>query len=108
MKTALNIIKTLGIGRYHILTIWLPLILKKFGTQVIDEMKKLEKTWMTEQDTTNQEVTKLMTSDPKAAQEKADKDSMNRAEKTFKRLKDIESKLEKDSPRSRDKKVKNK
>lgn len=81
---------------------------KKFGTQVIDEMKKLEKTWMTEQDTTNQEVTKLMTSDPKAAQEKADKDSMNRAEKTFKRLKDIESKLEKDSPRSRDKKVKNK
>lgn len=78
---------------------------KKFGTKVIDEVKGLEKTWMTEQEATTKEVAELVTSDPKAAQEKADKVSMDRAEKTFKRLKEIEAKLEKQSPK-KDKKAK--
>lgn len=68
---------------------------KKFGTSVVDEMKELEKTWMTEQDQINKEVSDLQQSDPTAAQEKADQSSMDRAEKTFKRLKEIESKMEK-------------
>lgn len=66
---------------------------KQFGTKVIDEIKELEKTWITEQDQTNKELSQLVQTDPTAAQEKADAVSMARAEKTFKRLKAIEAKL---------------
>ncbi|KHD44685.1 C69 family dipeptidase [Streptococcus hongkongensis] len=76
---------------------------KKFGTSVVDEMKELEKTWMSEQDQTNKEVSGLQQTNPKAAQEKADQVSMDRAEKVFKRLKEIESKMEKQL--SKDKKT---
>lgn len=74
---------------------------KKFGSKVIDEMKSLEKTWMKEQEKNNQEVANLISNDPKAAQEQADQISMDRAEKTFKRLKEIEAKLEKESPKAK-------
>lgn len=78
---------------------------KKIGTEVIDEVKELEKTWMTEQDAANQEVANLVQTDPKAAEEKATSISMERAEKTFKRLKEIEAKLEKESPKKESKKA---
>ncbi|MGT2933729.1 C69 family dipeptidase [Streptococcus catagoni] len=80
---------------------------KKFGTEVIDEMKKLEKTWMTEQETTTKEVSDLVSKDPAAAEEKANKVSMDRAEKTFKRLKEIEKKLVKESKKVKKAKSKN-
>lgn len=70
---------------------------KKFGHQVIDEIKSLEKTWIAEQNKSTKEISDLVASDPKAAQEKADKVSLDRAEKTFKRLKAIEAKLVKES-----------
>lgn len=73
---------------------------KQFGTKVIDEIKELEKTWITEQDQTNKELSQLVQTDPTAAQEKADAVSMDRAEKTFKRLKAIEAKLVKESPKN--------
>lgn len=73
---------------------------KQFGTKVIDEIKELEKTWITEQDQTNKELSQLVQTDPTAAQEKADVVSMARAEKTFKRLKAIEAKLVKESPKN--------
>ncbi|WP_159720909.1 C69 family dipeptidase [Streptococcus halichoeri] len=76
---------------------------KQFGTQVIDEVKQWEKTWMKEQEQTNQELTNLVKSDPQAAAEKETKLSKERAAKTFKRLKEIEARLEKDSSKKDDK-----
>lgn len=70
---------------------------KKYGNHIIDEIKALEKTWMTEQDKSNQELTELVKTDPKAAAEKATNSSKERAEKTFKRLKEIEAKLVKET-----------
>lgn len=52
---------------------------------------------MTEQDKSNQELTELVKTDPKAAAEKATNSSKERAEKTFKRLKEIEAKLVKET-----------
>ncbi|RJG61969.1 C69 family dipeptidase, partial [Streptococcus pyogenes] len=74
---------------------------KPFGTKVIDEMKGLEKTWIAEQDKSTKEISDLVVSDPKAAQEKADKISLDRAEKTFKRLKAIEAKLVEEKPQNK-------
>lgn len=79
---------------------------KKYDTQVIDEIKDLEKTWITEQEQTNKELTELVKTDPKAASEKATTTSKDRAEKAFKRLKEIEAKLVKENPVKKDKDAK--
>ncbi|MGT2887931.1 C69 family dipeptidase [Streptococcus didelphis] len=78
---------------------------KKFGSQVIDDIHGLEKTWMTEQDSTNKEVSDLAKTNPKAAQDKANQVSLERAEKTFKHLKEIEKRLEKESSQNKDSKT---
>ncbi|MEY8462085.1 C69 family dipeptidase [Streptococcus merionis] len=66
-----------------------------FGTEVIDEMKKLESTWINEQEVLNREIVSLSAEE---AVKKADETSLERAEKTFNRLKEIETDLEKRLP----------
>lgn len=67
-----------------------------FGSEVVDEMKALEKDWIDEQSKLNQEILSLSTEE---AIKKADETSLARAESTFKRLKEIEADLEKRLPK---------
>ncbi|MGT2911224.1 C69 family dipeptidase [Streptococcus cameli] len=67
----------------------------EFGTEVIDEVKTLEQTWITAQKEQDQKVIALHAENPEKAAQVATQDSLKRAEETFLRLKEIEASLEK-------------